>query len=204
MGRKTTFRIGDFVGRKQKLEILKIIASNEAGKHVSLLIKCHYCNDEKIMYGGIIKKRNSCGCQQRKSDQWKRKGAKNRTWQLPSGEAARRSLEYQYKNGAKKRKLEYKLTTEEFNKLTKGNCHYCGSEPLSLQKGQGKTSGDYLHNGIDRKSSKIGYEKDNVVSCCKRCNFMKHALFEKDFLNHIKKIYKYQLINLTMETNNVK
>ena len=188
MGRKSVYEIGQSFG---KLEILEILPSNGAGSHVKLRCLCHYCNTETIQSAVNIKKRNSCGCQQNNSLEWKRVGAKNKSWQLASGESARNNLQYQYKRGALKRNLEYGLTTEEFTELVVGDCYYCGAETPAISKGQGKTSGDFKYTGIDRINSEYGYFKYNCVSCCWMCNNMKGATNEKDFIKHIEKIYKY-------------
>jgi len=186
MGRKSVYSIGQFFG---KLEVKEIIPSVGAGHHVRLKCLCHYCNNEKEMSAVNIKKRNSCGCQQNNSSEWKNVGPKNMPWHLPSGEAARRNLEYQYKRGAVKRNLEYNLTEEQFTELVTGNCVYCGDKLTNVVKGQGKTSGDFHYTGIDRIDSSKGYTKENAVSCCWMCNNMKNTTHINDFLSHIKKIY---------------
>jgi len=190
MGRKSSYRVGQFFG---KLEIKEVLPSKGSGSHVSLKCMCHYCNTEKVMSAVNIKRRNSCGCQQNNSVEWKRIGPKTMPWQLPEGEAARRDLEHQYKKGALKRNLEYNLTSEEFNKFVTGICDYCGDSLTNVKKGQGKSSGNFLYTGIDRIDSSKGYTKENSVSCCWTCNNMKHTTNKEDFLSHIEKIFKYKL-----------
>lgn len=189
MGRKSVYVIGDFFG---KLEVKEILPSTGQGNHVRLRCLCHYCGTEKVMSGGNIKKRNSCGCQQNNSLEWKSVGPKTRPWQLMPGESARNNLEYQYKKGAEKRKLDYNLTTDQFTKLVTGKCHYCGDALTAKVKGQGKTSGDFEYTGIDRVDSNNGYSIENCVSCCWMCNNMKNAHQTDKFLEHISKIYKYK------------
>ena len=189
MGRKSVYSVGQFFG---KLEVLEILPSNGAGSHANLRFLCHYCNKETIKYAGNIKKRNSCGCQQNNSSEWKNVGPKNKPWQLPFGHAARNGLEYQYKRGAAKRNLEYTLTMEEFDELVIGDCHYCGTETPATARGQGKTSGDFKYTGIDRIDSKKGYVKYNCVSCCWICNNMKGTTNDEDFIKHIEKIYRHK------------
>lgn len=197
MGRKTVYKIGDKFG---KLEILEILPT-KSGIPVKLRCLCHACNSETIISGHNqgMKKRKSCGCQQRNSKLWKRKGAINRPWQLPSGESARRNVLYSYKRGAEKRKVPFLLTEEEFNNLIIGNCFYCGDSLTSLKKGQGKTSGDFKYTGIDRIDSHKGYDNKNSISCCWMCNNMKSNYDQKLFLRQVEKIWKnnYRL-NLTL------
>lgn len=190
LGRKTKHNIGDFFG---KLEIKEILPSMKSGKHVKLKCECHYCGKETIMNGALIKKMNSCGCQQHNIVSWKSVGPKTMPWQLNYGVAARNNVEGQYKKSAKKRNIEYSLTSEEFDKLITGPCVYCGSSLTNTKKGQGKTSGDFKYTGIDRIDSTQGYTIKNSVSCCWTCNNMK-SNFKKDFfLNQIEKIYEYQI-----------
>lgn len=186
MGRKSTYSIGQLFGN---LEVLEIIPSNEQGKHVKMNCLCHYCGKEKIMNGATIKRRNSCGCKQRESSEWKHVGPKNKPWQLDSGVSAKNNIEYQYKRSAKKRNLQYELTIEEFNELIIGACVYCGQSKTQTARGQGKTSGDFLYTGIDRIDSTLGYIKYNCVSCCWNCNDMKKNRNVEDFKRHITMIY---------------
>jgi hypothetical protein len=190
MGRNSIFSIGQFFG---KLEILEILPTT-SGRRVRLRCLCHYCSDEKIMHGSNIETRNSCGCQQHNSNEWKSIGPKNMSWQLEYGLAARNYLEFSYKRGAKKRSLNYNLTSEQFNELIIGSCHFCGESKTQIKKGQGKTSGDFMYTGIDRLDSSKGYSFDNCVSCCWMCNNMKHTTSEMNFINHIKKIYEHTKI----------
>jgi hypothetical protein len=189
MGRKSSHNVGDFHG---KLEVLEIISNNKPGQHVSLRCLCHYCNNETVMMNGnLIRKMNSCGCQQRKPETWKSSGPKTKPWQLASGKAARNNLEHTYKTSAKRRNLDYQLTTEEFTQLVTGNCQYCGDSLTQTKKGQGKTSGDFRYTGIDRVDSSKGYTRDNCVSCCWLCNNMKSSTEESVFIEHVKKIYNH-------------
>lgn len=64
---------------------------------------------------------------------------------------------------------------ESFKKLANNPCYYCNGD---------------AKKGIDRIDNKIGYTKENSVSCCKICNYMKQTLSQKDFFNHIVKIYE--------------
>lgn len=188
MGRKSVYSVGQIFGN---LEVKEVLPSFGSGSHVRLKCLCHYCNNEKQMSAVNIKKRNSCGCQQNNSSEWKQVGPKKMPWQLPKGEAARRNLLNQYKKGAKKRNLVYNLTEEQFNELVTGDCFYCGSKLTNVIKGQGKTSGDFHYTGIDRVDSSKGYTKENSVSCCWMCNNMKNNTDVNEFINHIKKIYNF-------------
>ena len=68
--------------------------------------------------------------------------------------------------------MENQNSPKESNLKTR-KCHYCGSEKS---------------NGIDRIDSSLGYLPDNVLPCCKICNYMKNNHSYKFFVEHIKKI----------------
>lgn len=85
------------------------------------------------------------------------------------------------KAGARHRKIKFDLTLEHSAKLVSQKCHYCGSEPSEVFR-KTKT------NGIDRIDSSLGYIKNNVVPCCKFCNFAKNDSSHKDFVDWIKRL----------------
>lgn len=79
-----------------------------------------------------------------------------------------------YVFSAKKRNIEWSLTSSEFKKLYSSDCYYCGCKSLK---------GSY--NGIDRINNDIGYLNENCVPCCEHCNFYKRNFTVDKFLNHI-------------------
>src|SRR3990172_197309 len=94
---------------------------------------------------------------------------------LPNGEAALNKLLLHYKNNAKKRNLRFELSMDEFIKITKSDCHYCGDEPNREYK-EKRNNGGYIYNGIDRVNNSLGYILDNCVPCCEVCNKAKRDL----------------------------
>ncbi len=86
-----------------------------------------------------------------------------------------------YKNRAlNKRKVIFKLSIEEFEKITSLKCNYCNGFSTNV---------DYV--GIDRIDSGKGYTIDNCISCCDKCNFMKKDYPVKEFIQHILKIASF-------------
>lgn len=81
---------------------------------------------------------------------------------------------HEYKKNAKKRGLDFELTQKDCEPYFNTNCHYCGDEFIGL--------------GMDRLDNSIGYKLENIVSCCYKCNIMKHTNSKEEFLQHIKKI----------------
>jgi hypothetical protein len=85
-----------------------------------------------------------------------------------------------YKRDAILKNREFKLFFDDFAELIKKTCFYC--EEIQ----------DKGFNGIDRKDCTKGYIKENVVSCCKICNFIKGSLSDKIFIKRVEHILTYQ------------
>lgn len=95
----------------------------------------------------------------------------------------------------KSRKIEVNLTINEFKSIVIQNCYYCnskGKQPEYLGKTKYCKYEIKAINGIDRVNSNLGYTLDNCVPCCTKCNIAKNTLSQKEFLDHIEKIYLYQ------------
>lgn len=63
------------------------------------------------------------------------------------------------RNGAKRRKLAFTLTFEEYSEIVKNNCYYCNDD-ISTSAG----------SSLDRIDNSLGYHVDNVNPCCGSCN----------------------------------
>jgi len=110
----------------------------------------------------------------------------------------RNRLYYEYQANAEKRDISFCLSFKAFNLIIINNCHYCGTEPTSVdrwKKKEHKNQPKLKYNGIDRIDSDKGYNLKNVVPCCSICNLMKNYLKTDIFLAHIPKIYEFQKIN---------
>jgi len=95
-----------------------------------------------------------------------------------------------YRCTAKYKGFEWGLTDEQFYDLIQQNCHYCGEPPAP--RSHKSTSGALVCNGVDRKDSGRGYVIENVVPCCKACQFMKRATPYDEFLAHLRKAGNFQ------------
>ena len=100
-----------------------------------------------------------------------------------------KSLYGNYKRRAEKKGKGFNLTLDEFSILIKDSCHYCGIEPNQIHSGAASHRGSIIYNGIDRIDSKEGYVKDNVVTCCKRCNAAKNDMTYTEFVEWIKRVH---------------
>lgn len=117
---------------------------------------------------------------------------------LPGNQQAKNRIFRSYKNDAKNKGVTFLLTEEQFFSLTSSNCKYCGIEPIQVFKPSHYYKGYdndrvYFYNGIDRINPQIGYEIDNVVSCCSTCNYAKRTMSVDQFLNWIYRVYKKSL-----------
>lgn len=151
-------------------------------------IRC-ICGKEFPSVGWTVRSGHtkSCGCLQRKSIQ--ERNAKNT---LPKGEAAKNCILRIYKRGAKKRNLEWALSPSDFFTQIAGDCFYCGNPPANHSHKLNQ-NGDFWYNGVDRLNSGVGYQPQNVVPCCWKCNWMKRNFSPEQFLAHVKQIHTFQL-----------
>lgn len=105
----------------------------------------------------------------------------------------------QYKTSAKRRKLSFDLTYDDFEKIISSNCEYCGSKPLNHRQTK-YLKQELFYNGVDRKDSREGYNRDNCVPCCFVCNRAKSDLSLKQWEEYINKIVNYNLERTKNET----
>lgn len=119
------------------------------------------------LYSGRTK---SCGCSRKDADK-----TRNIDKRLEEGVSCSRRVIYYYQRNATNRGIEFHLTDEECLKLFKRNCKYCNREPFTTISYKGY-NGSFTYTGIDRIDSLKGYTTDNVVPCCKDCNYMKRDL----------------------------
>lgn len=176
----------DLTGKRfGKLLVLEL--GNRLGKDRGLfwLCKCD-CGTIKEIRGSSLRNGDtkSCGCLAKFLTAERSKLVKYR--------ASFNDLYYKYKESAKHRNLEFSISKEEFENITQQKCHYCGINPLQIRVDRHKKlNGDYIHNGVDRIDSSMGYIQDNVVACCKICNYAKRNMSKEDFMVWVKRIYEY-------------
>ncbi len=92
------------------------------------------------------------------------------------------------RNNARSRKIEFKLTSEEFvdwfSRQSK-ICFYCG---ITLNEGNGVREINSMT--VDRCDNNKGYTLDNIVLCCIRCNKIKSNDLTKSEMTEIGKIFQ--------------
>lgn len=174
--------IKDLTGRRfGKLKVIRLVKNPKVKDifHGSWwLCECD-CGIKKEIRGTQLRNGHSksCGCMSMAN------------WFKRSGRTEPNIIFYQYKKSAKERKLEFKLTFDEFSKLILMPCYYCG-EKASRKINYYKWTNGFVHNGVDRLDSKIGYIKENCVPCCTKCNFAKRESSIEEFYKWVKKINK--------------
>lgn len=102
-----------------------------------------------------------------------------------------------YKKRAIKKKLDFEITKEDFDKLTKLDCYICGKKYCDNHK-----------NGLDRINNNLGYTLDNIESCCGECNYMKreyklHTFFDKLIKIKHNKLVHLKNINTELKCNDI-
>lgn len=98
---------------------------------------------------------------------------KARRWKQQNPE---RAQFLRYIERAKEKNSSFELSYEHFVEVIKMPCVYCGFSDGIV--------------GLDRIDSHIGYLLENIVPCCKTCNFMKldHSL--ESWLNSMREIFE--------------
>ena len=104
------------------------------------------------------------------------------------------SLYKRYKNNARSRNKSFNLSEEKFFKTVTSNCFWCGSAPY-------QKLGKIKYMGVDRIDSSIGYLNDNVLPCCKKCNYAKRDMSFEEFDNWVKSIVEHHNFLTSIKEN---
>lgn len=93
----------------------------------------------------------------------------------------------EYVKKSKVRDIDFSLSLEDAAELFTKPCFYCGNSPNNCRVRQSGTQ--VFYQGLDRVNNEIGYQKDNIVPCCKYCNSFKMERSQDEFFKHVEKIY---------------
>lgn len=91
------------------------------------------------------------------------------------------------RSSANTRKIEFDLTEDEVILLIQKPCFYCGT----IGSRTSRTHDRFKFNGLDRIDSNFGYTKNNVVTCCSDCNYMKRNMSQTEFYKKIQLLHTY-------------
>lgn len=149
-----------------RLTVIRPIPERKRNE-VVYLCRC-ICGEEAEVLGYNLKMGNtqSCGCLRRERTQERVR--------LKPFEALYRHLGRTARKGNHAVGISYKDFVS-FTKITK--CHYCGTPVVWREH---KLIVDIHRYNLDRADGNLGYTKDNLVVCCKRCNYGKGYLFTYD------------------------
>lgn len=167
----------NMIGKKfGKLEVMKYAGEDKHG-HLRWICKCDCGKTTHPIDGAFLRNgtTKSCGCISY------------------TGIASRNLAIGRIKRGATRRGISFKLTDEQVLNLITQHCYYCGEEASNTAINQKIPTEIFRYNGIDRVDSNMGYEKGNVVPCCKTCNLAKNAMSQDDFYSWIDRVYNYSI-----------
>ena len=161
----------------------RLTVLHEAARHANgrLQWACEcVCGKRLIVMGYYLrmKQTRSCGCL--KIDRMSK----------PLGVANSNRIRRTYKQNARKRGLVWAISDKRFESLISGNCFYCGAAPSMIA---GEVAHPIPYSGIDRCDNTQGYLDDNVVSCCRQCNWAKSNLSVVEFELWIRNVARHFL-----------
>lgn len=146
------------------------------------------CGNEKIAVLSQLKdgRTSSCGCLRRefavaKSNTIRQSMVSQGIWEDdPIIGMAKKYWKRRYSDGD--------LSFEDFLVLSQQNCYYCNVPPSNCTKIS--RSENYIYNGLDRINSDGLHDKNNVVTCCHRCNWSKSDGTQEEFFTWIEAVFK--------------
>lgn len=160
-------------------EIVGVRLTTRQGRY--WLLRCD-CGKERVMPLSNVLRGDSTSCGCAKED-WITARI------LPNAQAIKNRLLRAYQLSAKKQNLVWELSDVLFFNLIAENCHYCGVAPITLKQRSGQT---LAYNGIDRKDNAVGYKEENVVACCKTCNYLKRAMSYEEFVDYLNRVASFR------------
>lgn len=155
-----------------RLTVLKFSHSDKRWRKW-YVAKCD-CGREKTVMGSAIVSGNtqSCGCLAKEIKQSRR---------ISKHHSDITAVILGYKRHAEGRGFEWLLSRSFVEILIKKNCFYCGSEPSNIKKTKNSVGDGLAYSGIDRIDSEKNYTENNVVACCKICNYAKSNMTIDEF-----------------------
>ena len=168
-------RAKDITGQRVgKLTAIKFLRK-ENNRYI-WLFRCDCGKEKEVCKQRVLSKlTRSCGCLRG----------------LEPEQASFNAFYTSYVKGALRRNLLFTISKEDFKKMSKQDCHYCGAEPTKERKGTPHLKGYFRSNGIDRKDNNKGYEPHNCVPCCEFCNFAKDTMSYESFIAWIARAYNH-------------
>lgn len=154
--------------------------------------KC-VCGKEFLTYKRSVETQRckSCGCLRNKYISEANKGFIPRNRKSPE-DMSIAYIYYSSKYAAKSKRFEFELTRKDVGDLIFKPCYYCGDLPSRFPRRTKDSSPLTIPiNGIDRFNNLIGYIKENCVTCCSDCNYLKSSRSGDAFISKILSIANY-------------
>lgn len=162
-----------------------VIGEEKKNRHgqIQWLCKC-ICGTQRLITGPSLRRRpsSSCGCRGKLV-----------------GDVGFNAVFGMYQKSARKRGIEWNLSLDQFKKINKLECYYCGQIPSRLSESKKIKSenlrkrSSYIYNGVDRVDSSEGYFVENCVPCCTICNKAKLDTPREEFLTWVERVYKFRI-----------
>jgi hypothetical protein len=174
-------KVKDETGRRYGRLVVAGRAKDDGKPGARWLCRCD-CGGEAVARGSNLRRGSklSCGCLMR--------DVVSSLFSLPKGVAAEKGALRAMKKNARKRGREWGLTDEQAVAIMRRNCFYCGAAPSNISCPP-ICNGDFVYSGLDRVDNAKGYTPDNVVPCCKFCNYAKGNRTLAEFLEWAKSLY---------------
>lgn len=147
------------------------------------LCRCE-CGTEKFVIAGQLTYGSSTKC--KRCPRMKARGI-----------SSRNTVFSEYKKAASERGYPWFLSDADFDVLTAQNCFYCAAPPSNTNNSG--CNGSFTYTGIDRMDNSRGYEIDNVVPCCRRCNRAKDVMSQEDFLSWAERVVNHSRRKLDVQ-----
>lgn len=169
------------------VSVLQYLRSEKSGKRGHITVYLCRCDCGRVFERSRSNMRtaSSCGCV--KSERVRTVVSK------PKGATGQKQVFSAYKQSAKARGLEFALTRAQVVEHTSKDCFYCGAAPSQISAGRGSQATRdhtrYIYNGLDRVDNSRGYTIDNILPCCKTCNFSKRDMAQDEFVQWIARAY---------------
>ena len=154
-------------GRLRVIERATCKSSGSSNKHSKKKWKCLCdCGTVVVVRANHLKTGNtkSCGCLKKVQE----KKNLGRVFNPDREYIKKNAVFCHYRCGARKRKISFDLSQDEFFSLIRQECAYCGRLGL---------------NGVDRVDNSQGYIRGNTVPCCPICNIAKKSMSVQDFIS---------------------
>jgi hypothetical protein len=154
------------------------------------------CGNHGTAFSANLRSRmvKSCGCSKYDTEHLGRLSRKAISPLTPAN-----SLFSSYKREARSRGLEFLLAREEFDRITRLPCLYCGASAGNSMRSKYHA---VAYSGIDRVNNSRGYTNENSVPCCKTCNLAKRGMTVDQFFLWIRRAFSHLSVTEPIMTMN--